>query len=321
MRQTTTTVKTEGKNPSEMKRAQVLHNPGAGEGETSKRDLIRRIESAGFKCSYSSTKQFRWENIETGKLDFLILAGGDGTVRKMAEELLSRKAIEKNIPLGLLPMGTANNIARTLGLCTDISQLLDSWHKPEIRNFDVGTLAGLKEQSFFLESFGYGVFPKLMRGMKKNKRTSFDDPAEKLRASLEMLVGLVAKIPAKPCHLEIDGRDYSGEFILVEVMNIRSIGPNLNLAPEADPSDGEFDVVLITEAQRNLLGEYVQRKIAGREVQFDFPVLKARQLKVRWEGKHLHVDDEYRKVDKPVTVEVDLREGLLEFMLPAKKEG
>lgn len=319
MRNQTTILKTEGKNSSEMKKAKVLHNPGAGEGETSKRELIRTIESAGFKCSYSSTKQFRWENIETEEVDFLILAGGDGTVRKVAEELLSRKVIEKNIPLGLLPMGTANNIAKTLGLCEDVSRLLESWHQPGIKRFDVGTITGLKEQSFFLESFGYGLFPRLMRGMKKSKKNSIDDPKERLQAALEMLLGLVEETPVKRCHLEIDGQDYSGEFLLVEVMNIRSIGPNLNFAPDADPADGQFDIVLITEKQRNILGDYVQRKIKGREVQFDFPVLKARQLKIRWEGKHLHVDDEYIKVDSPVTIEIDLREGLLEFLLPEKE--
>lgn len=316
MRNQTTILKTERKNSSEMKKAKVLHNPGAGEGETSKRELIQTIESAGFKCSYSSTKQFRWENIETENIDFLILAGGDGTVRKVAEELLSRKVIEKNIPLGLLPMGTANNIAKTLGLCMDVPKLLDSWHQPAIKKFDVGTIAGLKEQLFFLESFGYGLFPRLMQGMRKSKKNSIDDPKERLQAALEMLLGLIAKTPAKPCRLEIDGQDYSGEFILVEVMNIRSIGPNLNFAPEADPADGEFDVVLITERQRTILGDYVKKKIDGREVQFDFPVLKARKLQIHWAGKHLHVDDEYIKVDSPVTVNIEVREGLLEFMLP-----
>ena len=40
-----------------MRKAKVLHNPGAGEGETTKRELVKQIESEGFKCSYSSTKK------------------------------------------------------------------------------------------------------------------------------------------------------------------------------------------------------------------------------------------------------------------------
>lgn len=300
-----------------MKKAMVLHNPGAGEGETSRRELIDQIASAGFECSYSSTKQFRWENMETDEFDFLVLAGGDGTVRKIADELLSRKVIEKNLPLGLLPMGTANNIAKTLGLSDDPAAVIRGWHDPVHKKFDVGKINGLKEPAFFLESFGYGLFPKLMLQMKKQKKNSIEDPKEKLQVALEMLQDLILEGTPKRCKLEVNGMDYSGEFLLVEVMNIRSIGPNLNLAPDADPGDGAFEVVLITEKQRQTLAEYVRKKIDGEELPFDFPILKARDLSIFWEGKHVHVDDEYYKLDEPVKIKIEMREGLLDFLLPA----
>ena len=297
----------------------VLHNPGAGEGETSKKELIEKIESAGFKCSYSSTKQFSWENIETADIDFLILAGGDGTVRKIAEELLSRRVIEKQFPIGLLPMGTANNIAKTLGLLGEPQDIIGSWREGNLKKFDVGQIKGLKKPAFFLESFGYGLFPRLLSQMKKQRKNGIEDPKEKILTALEILRDLIEVAPPRECNLEINGMDYSGEFLLIEIMNIRSIGPNLNLAPDADPGDGQFDVVLIMEKQRRALGEYVKRKIAGQEVLFDFPVLKAKELKVFWDGKHVHVDDEYLKLDRPLEVSIDLREGLLEFLLPDRK--
>lgn len=300
-----------------MKKAMILHNPGAGEGETSRRELINQVASAGFECSYSSTKQFRWENLETDEFDFLVLAGGDGTVRKIADELLSRKVIEKNLPLGLLPMGTANNIAKTLGLCDDPAAVISGWHDPLHKKFDVGKINGLKEPAFFLESFGYGLFPKLMLQMKKQKKNSIEDPKEKLQVALEILQDLIVEETPKKCKLEVNGMDYSGEFLLVEVMNIRSIGPNLNLAPDADPGDGAFEVVLITEKQRQSLAEYVRKKIDGEEVLFDFPILKARDLSIFWEGKHVHVDDEYYKLDEPVKIKIEMREELLDFLLPA----
>src|SRR5690606_9146485 len=97
---------------SAFKKATILHNPGAGEGDTSRKELLHAMELAGFECSYSSTKQFGWENMDTADTDFLVLAGGDGTVRKIAEEMLSRKLIEKKLPLGLLPMGTRSEERR-----------------------------------------------------------------------------------------------------------------------------------------------------------------------------------------------------------------
>ncbi len=299
-----------------MRKAKVLHNPGAGEGDTTKRELVKQIESEGFKCSYSSTKQFRWENIETEDIDFLILAGGDGTVRKVAEELLGRKVIDKKLPLGLLPFGTANNIAKTLGMDKPAPEIIHGWHDATLKNFDVGRIEGLTKPTFFLESFGYGLFPKLMLEMKKRNKNDIQDPKEQLQAALELLHELVLSAPVKKCNIQIDTIDCSGEFLLVEVMNIRSIGPNLHLAPDADPGDGKFDIVLITENQRKHLAEYVRNKIDGLEVPFDFPLLKGKSLQIDWNGKHIHVDDEYHKADEPVSIRIELRQGLLDFLVP-----
>jgi diacylglycerol kinase (ATP) len=300
-----------------MKKAKVLHNPEAGEGDTSKRELIQIIESAGFKCSYSSTKEFRWENTDTADIDFIILAGGDGTVRKIADELLGRKVLDKKLPIGLLPLGTANNIAKTLGLCGAPAEIIEGWRAAGIKKFDVGKIGGLPKPSFFLESFGYGLFPKLMSQMKKEKKDHhLEEPKEKLYEALKMVHRLILDAPLKNCSLHVDGKDYSGDFLLLEVMNTRSIGPNLNLAPDADPGDGVFDVVLITDSRRLALTEYVQKKMDGKEVSFDFPILKGRNLEMLWDGKHVHVDDEYHKLDKPARINIELREGLLEFLLP-----
>jgi diacylglycerol kinase (ATP) len=301
-----------------MKKTIVLHNPGAGEGETTKRDLIDQIEAAGFECSYSSTKHFRWENLETDDVDLIVLAGGDGTVRKVAELLLDRRVTDKKIPLGLLPLGTANNIAKTLRLTDSLHDIINGWPKGTVKKFDVGVIEGFGKPGFFLEGFGFGLFPKLMKEMEKQGKSDLEDPKEKLRAALEILHELVLVSPLKKCKLQLDEIDYSGEFLLIEVMNIRSIGPNLTLAPEADPGDGEFDVVLISEKQRKHLAEYVRKKIDGAELAFDFPLLKAKQMTIHWDGKHAHIDDEYHKLDKPVGIKIELREGLLEFLVPKK---
>jgi diacylglycerol kinase family enzyme len=307
--------------PSTMKKAKILHNPGAGEGETSGPEIVHAIKSAGFKCSYSSTKGVRWENILTKDIDFVVLAGGDGTVRKIAAEILDRKLLDKKLPIGLLPMGTANNIAKTLGLSGDAHEVTRTWKSGCVKKFDVGRIKGLAKPDFFLEGFGYGLFPKLMQQMKKTKRDHIEDPAEKLDAALRLLRKLILAAPAKNCKLQIDETDYSGKFLLIEAMNIRSIGPNLQLAPDADPGDGQLDVVFITENQREQLAAYVEAKIQGKEVLFDFPILRARDLNMFWEGRHLHVDDEYHKLDKPVKIKISLRERALDFLVPCRPDA
>lgn len=301
-----------------MKKAMLLHNPGAGEGDSTRKDLLADIKAAGFKCSYSSTKEFRWEKVDTDDVDFLILAGGDGTVRKVAEELLNRTVVEKALPLGLLPFGTANNIAKTLGLSGSPVEIMTKWNSDSRKKFDVGIIEGLDKPSFFLESFGYGLFPKLMRQMDKDGHDDLEDPKKRMKMALTVLHDMITTAPLKRCHLELDDTDYSGEFLLIEVMNIRSIGPNLGLAPGADPGDGCLEVVFVTEKQRAHLAEYVRKRIEGLDVPFDFPMLKAKTVKMFWNGRHVHVDDEYYKLDKPVDIKIEIREGLLEFLIPMR---
>lgn len=304
------------KESMQIKKAMVLHNPGAGEGDTSRAELLRMLRAAGFKCSYSSTKPLRWDAIEAADADFLVLAGGDGTVRKIAGELLSRTVLDKKLPIGLLPIGTANNIAKTLGLYGSRADMIRGWHTGKVKKFDVGRIEGLSASSFFLESFGYGLFPRLMHEMKAQKKNDIEDSKMRMQAALELLHHLIVSAPVKKCKLSIDGRDHSGEFLLIEVMNTRSIGPNLTLAPAADPGDAAFDVVLVEEKQRSALAEYVRRKIDGEESQFDFPLVKGVNLEIVWNGRHVHVDDEYYKLEKPAKITIEIRDGLLEFLLP-----
>ena len=108
----------------------VFHNPTAGEAEHTKEMLVKTIESAGFECSYSSTKKEINEKSIPESTDIVAVAGGDGTVRKIAEYYCSGNMLNRRHPLGLLPWGTANNIARTLGIEGKFEQIVESWKAP-----------------------------------------------------------------------------------------------------------------------------------------------------------------------------------------------
>src|SRR3954471_23533962 len=99
-----------------MKSVKLFHNPTAGEGDHSRQSLVTQIEKAGYDCSYSSTKKEGIEETTPKDADILVVVGGDGTVRKLAAHLLEQPLRQKAGPIGLLPAGTANNIARTLGI-------------------------------------------------------------------------------------------------------------------------------------------------------------------------------------------------------------
>ena len=67
------------------------------------------------------------------------------------------------------------------------------------------------------------------------------------------------------------GHEISDEFLLVEMLNIRSIGPNLVFGPDASPSDGYFDVVMAQECHREELLTYLERRAAGEPARLALP--------------------------------------------------
>ena len=297
-----------------MKKVTLLHNPTAGENDFSQTELVKLIEAEGFDCTYVSVRDKGWDDFKQDT-DFLIIAGGDGTVRRVAKAMMERKRLDKQYPVALLPHGTANNIAGALQIEGEEKDIVASWNSENRKRFDIGKIYGIGEDRFFLEGFGYGVFPRLMKVMSKIEEEIGDSVEEKLKAALAVLYDVVLNYEAKECTIKADEIEYSGKYLMVEVMNIRSIGPNLVLAPDADPGDGELEVVMIAEAQRGDLEAYVLGQINGDETEFNFMTIKAKSLEVMWQGEDLHIDDERVKVDKPVEVRIEVQPDMLNFIV------
>ena len=302
-----------------MKYVKLLHNPTAGEEDHTKKELIPLIEKAGWECRYSSTKEKGWDKIEPDT-DFVVVAGGDGTIRKAVLTLLERKFSDKKLPVAILPLGTANNIAKTLGISNDVSTIIDSWKTGAIKKYDIGRIDGLEEPYFLVEGFGYGIFPRLMKVMKKVDKDKKDTPEAAMQTALEELHHIVLSSEARHYHIEIDGQDHSGRFLLVEIMNSRSIGPNLELAPQADPGDGSFDMILVSEEERKSLAAWVKQQIDGEDASFNFRPIPGSKVEIHTEDTLLHADDELISLKEPANVSIELQAGVLEFLVPGEGE-
>jgi len=303
----------------DMKRVSLLHNPTAGNEDHAKEELIALLEKNGYECRYFSMKK-EWKKLDE-EVDFIVAAGGDGTVRRITKELLARKRTEKTWPVALLPLGTANNVAQSLEITASTEEIVRSWKDASVKKFDVGTIANLPGAEFFLESVGYGLFPYLIKKMKKIEEADIDHPEIELRTALEVLHESIFSYEPKYCEIKIDDVDHSGEFLLLEIMNTRLIGPNLFLSPHGDPGDGEFEVVMIPEKDKKKLASYVANKLGGSDLPYHFQQIKAKKISIGWAGTHVHVDDEIIKIEKSLPVDIELREGLLEFLVPVNNKN
>ncbi|MFL6275312.1 MAG: diacylglycerol/lipid kinase family protein [Blastocatellia bacterium] len=303
-------------------RVTLIYNPTAGDESFSASELTALLERAGHDVLYRSSKK-NYKSALKEPTDLVVVAGGDGTVRKAAMELLGH-----NIPLTVLPCGTANNIARSLGIEGSPQQLIDAWAAAQPRGFDVGLVRGPKGESRFIEGVGLGLFSGLMSILDEiddEYDIDFDDPDQKLHSDIKALEALVAEYPPSNVAVTIDGQSFAGQYVLIEAMNIKSVGPNLQLAPEADPGDGYLDFVFVAEHERAAMLDYLRQRRHSSEACPTLTVHRGKHLRVIWQGSEVHVDDKIW-LDKddpsmaahtpPATIEVTVEPDALVFLVP-----
>jgi len=293
----------------------LLHNPKAGEEDHDKEMLIKSIENAGFHCTYISLKERRWKNFRSVS-DILVVAGGDGSVRKVAKYLLSRSLLEKRFMLAILPMGTANNIAKSLQISIDWPQSILSWQKSNLKELDIGSVYNLRGSRFFLEGMGYGLIPRLIKKMDGQKMERSLSAEEELKVALQTLKEIAKTSKAKFTTIRID-KDVvlTGHYLMVEVMNLPFVGPNLNLAPHADPSDGRFNLVLLAENKRQRFIDFLDAILMGKQPDSPCQVILGSHFELKWDGQLVHFDDELIETKRIAKLRIEVRKRVLQFLV------
>lgn len=282
----------------EGKRALFILNPNAGiipaRMIISKKLQIRKDELSTYKSlsiddSGSHIKQ------SFNKHDVFIAAGGDGTVRTVASELIGTKKI-----FGVLPMGSGNGFAKELGFKANISSLLADIRKGESLNIDVielNDLLCLNVAGVGLDSFVAHSFDRL----KTRGKWTY------------MFVTLINLIKLKPVHMTIDlaGETINDDLFDFTIANTRQFGNNAYIASDAKPNDGIIDIVLIKPFPKILAPFIVYRLFTKtlknskyvRYFKTDKPFM------LRTDETRFHIDGEPVEIKGPVTVRLK-REAL-----------
>jgi diacylglycerol kinase family enzyme len=289
------------KRNGESLRAILIHSPKAGDEPRSGKDLVEIIEGAGFQVRYQSTAK-SWKKSLQKPTDLIVAAGGDGTV---ADVMLA--SAEAGLPVAILPLGTANNIGRSLGIVGDARELVEDWDVDGGRRYDIGLVEGKSLSSRFVEGVGGGLFAESITHGEK----AVDEPSHLVGHALDRGLSLIQQLledcEVMPWTVEVDGRDFSGDYLAVEVMSIRFCGPSIPIAADADPSDGVFDVVLIGEGQRMTLASYVSDRLAHASGELGpLPVERGKQVRLVPPNGPLRIDDEVIEWDGgPIQVMLD----------------
>jgi diacylglycerol kinase family enzyme len=210
--------------------------------------------------------------------------------------------------MAIVPMGTANNVARSLGLGVDPHVAVRDLSRATERRIDLGIVTNDRSKDYFVEGFGLGIFAHVLaeRARKKDKKPS---------RALELIADELEAY--QPLHVELDvgGRDFSGMYMLAAVMNARSLGPALRVAPDARCDDGELDVVLVRPEAKVALVKHLRRAAVEVDVALPaFESIRAKQIRVRADGRWVHVDDTARQLDGAAVI--DIAAGAVRLFAP-----
>lgn len=235
-------------------KVRVVHQPNAGDGTVDRERLLAAIEAAGHDIVGYCTIDDDWrDELDDGDDDELVVvAGGDGTIRKVFVALAGSPA-----RAAIVASGTANNIARHLGIdSTEPLSTVDDWVDPApVVHLDVPTVLSRKGPRRFVEGIGGGLFAELLRRADERERQG-DTPVDVWETMSEVL----ADWDVAHWAIDVDGADHSGSYLAVHATNISHTGPNIAIAPTSRLDDGLVDLVLVTSDDREAIVDYVERR-------------------------------------------------------------
>jgi YegS/Rv2252/BmrU family lipid kinase len=241
------------------------------------------------------------------KFDIFIAAGGDGTVRTVATELVGSSKI-----FGVLPLGSGNGFAREFGFRTNIKSLLCDIKKSESVKIDIIEINDqicLNVAGIGLDSFVAHSFDKLkVRGLWSYVWVTFKN--------------FFLLKPVRVSY-QIDGEEpVEKDVFVLSIANTRQFGNNAYIAPDARPDDGIIDIVIIRPFPKIIAPWIVYRLFKGtlNKSRYVTYIKTDKPFTIRTSETRFHIDGEavVFKGDVVVRIKKDILKVLRTKYLKAR---
>jgi len=292
-----------------MKKLPVLINPKAGRGKAGRR--LSELEAACRKYNYlldprftkypGHARELAIQAMEDGA-KLLAVMGGDGTISDVVDVLA-----DSGVVIGLIPAGTGNDIARSLGILPgDMEDAFGRIVKGDTISFDVGLEKGSDRR--FVSFVGCG-FPALVA--EEANKMKF------LRGRLVFFLSLykaVINLRGIPLILTLDGQRTEMLCTSIMIQNTPFTGGGLKVAPGARINDGYFDVVAVGEIGRVELMKNFPKLYSGRHLDHPaFQLMRGKQIIVELpENQLVCYDEEITSADR---LEIEIKPGAIRLIV------
>lgn len=252
----------------------VLSNPtsGGGAGQRHREltlDLLneRSIPFRDITSSSYTTAQEELRRSLNDQITGVIVVGGDGMVHLAVQELASSK-----IPLALVPAGTGNDFARTLGL--NLEKPLENLKVALLRSPEAVDL-GVVNDRFFAEILSTG-FDSIVN----ERANSFKRIKGRMKYNIAILLVLSTFKP-KTYRFRIDGITFESKAMLIAVSNGQSYGGGMRITPDASIDDAQFDVMILGPVSRFEFLRVFPKVFTGKHVSHSaVKILKGKEVEI-----------------------------------------
>ena len=227
--------------------------------------------------------------------EFVIAAGGDGTLNSIAQEILTTRP---ELPMGIVPTGTCNDFAESLQLPTSIWDCINVVADNHFESIDVGCVNG---ERIFLGTCAAGIFVKTTYTVSSALKKSLGPLAYYFSA-----LGELATIRSFPLTIQTETETEQDNYLLFLLLNGTQAGGLANLISKAMMQDGLMDLLLIRDVPPIEL-PVLFRELLNRE-NIDngrwFKRIKAKRFRFDGPGDIVTTQDGEEGLPLPLEVEV-----------------
>lgn len=221
-----------------MKKVKFIYNPFSGEAVVTKNldTIIGKYQAKGYTIVpfRISTEQ----NLEDAFLDIdssyhhILGAGGDGTINQIIN-IMKKKNLD--IPLAILPVGTANDFAKYIGMPANIGSACDKILAGKIQEIDLGKA----NDKYFINVFSFGLFTDVSHKTPTHLKNTIGKLAYYLNG--------IKELPSfKKLDIKVTSDEffYEGNALIFFTFNGRTAG-NINISYKSEINDGLLDVIIV----------------------------------------------------------------------------
>ncbi len=245
----------------------MIINPAAGRGGYKKNlpEALKMLSDAGYAVSVFFTER-RGHATELAAeygagFEKLLVLGGDGT---LAEAIAGLMSMEVRPQVGYIPIGTANDIARTVGLTkNDIQEGVRRFLRGEA--FDTGRRDG----GYFNYVAAFGAFTEVSYGTPQEFKKQLGEAAYLIGAAKSL-----SKLKSRHVRVEHDGGELEGEFLYGGVSNAYSVGGVVDLPrDEIDLGDGLHELIMVKKLPSAAALASLAAKVLSHDYSSEYIVL------------------------------------------------